>query len=332
MSRVPALVLLLLVLVGARQAHAHPLAPSSLRIVEADDGTVVARFRTPSTRPVGSEVVPALPRGCAPLAPPRIRLSGSGVEEATRLRCDGGIVGKTFVVRGLAEARTDVVWQVTLADGTSAQGLLHEAVDRFEVPSRTRPVAVFLDYLRLGVEHLLTGFDHVLFVLALLFVLDRRRALVVAVTAFTIGHSASLALAALDLVQLPQAPVELAIAASLLFMAFEILERHRRGHAGELERRPAVLSGFFGLVHGLGFAGVLVEAGLPGAAVPEALLGFNVGIELGQLALVASALALAALARRTMPTRSLPARVAAAYLTGSLAAMWVIERGLALVV
>lgn len=325
-----ALLALGVALAAAAPARAHPLAPSSLRLVEGDDGIVLLRFRTPRTRPVGSELVPSTPGGCAPLAPPRVRLSGEGLEETTRLRCEGGVVGKTFAVRGLEGARTDVVWQVMLADGTTAQGLLHDAVDRFEVPSRTDRMAVLAAYVRLGVEHLLGGLDHVLFVLALLFVLERRRALVLAITAFTVGHSVSLALSALDLVQLPQAPVELAIAASLLFMAFEILGRHRRGHAGELERRPALLSGFFGLVHGLGFAGVLAEAGLPAAAVPEALFGFNVGIELGQLALVAAALSIAALARRIRPAPALPGRVAAAYATGSLAAMWVLERGFAL--
>ncbi|HEY6557824.1 MAG TPA: HupE/UreJ family protein, partial [Polyangiaceae bacterium] len=190
---------------------------------------------------------------------------------------------------------------------------------------------VFRDYLRLGVEHLITGFDHVLFVLALLFVLDRRRALLIAITAFTLGHSASLALAAFDLVTVPQGPVEVAIAASLVFMALEILRRHRLGDAGQLERRPALLAGFFGLVHGLGFASVLAEAGLPAAAAPEALFGFNLGIEIGQVALVACALATASALRRFLPARLLPGRVAAAYVTGSLAAMWIVERALVLV-
>ncbi|HEY6562461.1 MAG TPA: HupE/UreJ family protein, partial [Polyangiaceae bacterium] len=186
MSRVCTATFAALALV-AGTVHAHPLAPSSLHLVEADDGVVLQRFRTPSMRPVGSSLVPISPCECTPLAPPRVALLGSAVEETRRLRCDGGVVGKTFTVRGVTNARANVVWQVILADGTTAQGLLHGNVDRFDVPSRTRPIAVFRDYLRLGVEHLITGFDHVLFVLALLFVLDRRRALLIAITAFTLG-------------------------------------------------------------------------------------------------------------------------------------------------
>ncbi|MBC7173025.1 MAG: HupE/UreJ family protein, partial [Polyangiaceae bacterium] len=203
--------------------------------------------------------------------------------------------------------------------------------ESFIVPARTLPAAAFVDYLGLGIEHLFTGLDHVLFVLSLLFVLTRTRALVAAVTSFTVGHSASLALSALDFVQLPSAPVEVAIALSLFMMALEILRRHRLGHGGELERHPALLSGFFGLIHGLGFAGVLAETGLPSGAVPEALFGFNVGIELGQLALIALAMAIGIGARRLAASRLSHARPVAAYVIGSLAAMWVLERGLALV-
>jgi hypothetical protein len=311
--------------------HAHPLAPSSLRLVEAKDGVVLQRFRTPAMRPVGSSLVPIVPRGCALLAPPRVTRTGSAVEETKHLRCEGSVVGKTFTVRGVANARANVVWQLLLADGTTAQGLLHGRADSFDVPSRTRPIAVFGAYLRLGVEHLITGFDHVLFLLALLFILDRRGALAFAITAFTLGHSASLALTALDVVRVPEGPVEVAIAASLVFMALEILRRRRLGPAGQLERRPALFAGLFGLVHGLGFAAVLAEAGLPAAAAPEALLGFNLGIEIGQLALVACAPAAAATLRRFLPPRLLPGRLAAAYVTGSLAAMWIVERALVLV-
>lgn len=316
---------------GAGVVRAHPLAPSSLRVVEADDGSVEVRLRTPETRPSGSELVPVFPRACTEVAPPRITRAGDAIDEVTRLACERGIVGARFAFRGLLDAGTDVVWTVQLRDGTTARGLLHGDDDTFVVPAKPSPFDVFADYVRLGMEHLVTGLDHVLFVLSLLFVLDRKRALVVAVTAFTVGHSASLALAALDVVTLPSAPVEVAIAATLLFMAFEILRRERGGEGDErFQRRPAAVSGLFGLVHGLGFAGVLTDAGLPAGAVPEALLGFNLGIEVAQLALVALALAVgAALGRLPLLRRARP-RLVAAYATGSLAAMWILERGLIL--
>jgi hypothetical protein len=313
------------------EVSAHPLAPSSLRLIEADDGTVELRFRTPSARPVGTELAPVMPPACAPLGEPRARLLPGAVEQSTRLRCEGGLVGRRFAVRGLLEARTDVLWEVVLADGSSARGLLHDVSDSFEVPARQSATEVLVAFLGLGVSHLLSGLDHVLFVLSLLFVLDRRRALLLAITSFTVGHSLSLALSVLEVVHIPERPVEIAIAATLLVMALEILERHRTGEDSGFARRPGLLAGFFGLVHGLGFAGALADAGLPSGSVPVALFGFNVGLELGQLAVVASALALAALGRRLLGDRVLPLRMPAAYVVGSLSAMWILERALALI-
>lgn len=314
------------------QAHAHPLSPSSLELTESRDGTIAMRYRTPSARPVGTSVAPVIPRGCEATEAPVAHAHEATHEAVATLRCEGGLVGKTFVFRGLRDAPTDVLWQVTLRDGTFAQGLLHGENDRFVVPRHTRPRDVITEYLALGVTHLVTGFDHVLFVLALLFVLDRRRALVIAISAFTVGHSVSLALSALDIVRLPEAPVEIAIALSLLYMALAMLRRDGMPEDTTRDARTALVSAAFGLVHGLGFAGVLAEAGLPTAAVPEALFGFNVGIELAQLGLVATALCVAYAVRRLPIGRPIPYRLVAAYVVGSLSAMWIIERSITLFV
>jgi hypothetical protein len=308
-------------------AHAHPLAPSALRLVEAEDGLVTLRFRTPMARPVGTSIEPVIPDACAEVGQRRVALAPpSAVESTVRLRCEGGIVGKTFGARGLAASGTDVLWEARRADGSVASGLLHAGSAHFEVPARARPSAVLADYLRLGVEHFATGTDHVLFVLALLFVLARRRALFIAITAFTIGHSVSLALAALDVVRLPQGPVEVAIAASILVLALELGAPRSDETQRPIERHPALIPGAFGLLHGRGFAGVLLDAGLPVTAIPHALLGFNVGIELAQLALVAVALLVVALARRISVPRLASARSIASYAIGSVAAMWILER------
>jgi hypothetical protein len=309
-----------------------------VRLVEARDGTVELRFRTPSARPIGADLAPVMPPDCAPIGEPRAQLLPGAVEATTRIRCEGGLVGHRFGVRGLLRARTDVLWEVVRADGTSARGLLHDAEDAFDVPARQGAAEVFVAYLGLGVSHLLGGLDHVLFVLSLLFVLDHRRALLWAITSFTFGHSVSLALSALGLVRLPQAPVEVAIAATILVAALAILARADRAEAstrqGALARRPGLLAGFFGLIHGLGFAGVLAEVGLPPEAVPLSLFGFNLGLELGQLALVAVALLVARATRGALARlgrRPPEIRTAAAYVVGSLAAMWILERSLALI-
>ena len=320
-----ALVSLIVVLGASPLAHAHPLAPSSLHLAESADGLVTLRFRTPSTRPVGSALAPILPAECTELGERRVALAPPrAVELSVTLRCEGGLVGRTFGVRGLE--RTDAIWEARLADGALASGLLHAGAPRFVVPERARPLDVLADHVRLGVEHFATGYDHVLFVLALLFVLASRRALFVAITAFTLGHSVSLALAALDVVRLPQGPVEVAIAASILWLALELGAARSPEAPSRIERHPALIPGAFGLLHGLGFAGVLLDAGLPATAIPSALFGFNVGIELAQLALVALGLLVAALARRLLAARLDAARPVASYAIGAVAAMWILER------
>src|SRR5690606_35286333 len=125
--------------------------------------------------------------------------------------CPGALVGERFGVRGLVAAGTDVLWELRRANGAQSSGLLHAGASSFEVPADPSPLGVLRDFLSLGVEHFATGYDHVLFVLALLFVVRGRRPLVMAVTAFTVGHSVSLALATFDLVRLPSGPVELSI-------------------------------------------------------------------------------------------------------------------------
>ncbi len=316
-------------LLSCSVASAHPLAPSSLRLVEHADGTIEQRFRTPSVRVIGGDVTPELPAGCRVLSTPSAAAvdTADAWEVVTRMVCAGGLSGKTVAIRALGNTSTDVVWQVTLADGTSAQGLLHGVRDRFEVPGTRRRANAFAEYVGLGAVHLVTGLDHVLFVLSLLFVLSGRRALILAVTAFTVGHSASLGLASYGLVRLPRAPVEIAIALSLLFLATTLAQGAGKAGMGLIARWPVLLPALFGLVHGLGFATVLVDAGLSPAETPMALFGFNVGIELAQLGVLAAGVALGSSFRK-LGSFPLQGRVVAAYGVGSIAAMWVIERGL----
>jgi len=188
---------------------------------------------------------------------------------------------------------------------------------------------VVRSYTELGVEHILTGFDHLLFVLALVLLVGRGKMLLWTVTAFTLGHSVTLALAVLEWILLPQAPIEIAIAFSIYVLAIEIV-RKQQGKATLVNRAPWVVAGLFGLLHGLGFAGALAEVGLPSHEIPLALFSFNVGIEVGQLLFVALVLVAWALLRAT-PIRW-PARIidVPAYAIGGLAVFWVFERTWAL--
>jgi hydrogenase/urease accessory protein HupE len=188
--------------------------------------------------------------------------------------------------------------------------------DRWEV-ART--------YLVLGIEHILTGYDHLLFVIALVLLLGRPWEVVRAATAFTVAHSITLAGTTLGLFGLAQAPVEALIALSIVFLAVEIVKQEE-GAPRLSERIPWVVAFLFGLLHGFGFAGALREIGLPETDVPMALLTFNVGVELGQLVIIGGVLALIALVRRFAPPAQRPATIAATYAIGITASFWFLQR------
>jgi hydrogenase/urease accessory protein HupE len=189
-------------------------------------------------------------------------------------------------------------------------------------------------YLWLGVEHILFGFDHLLFVLVLVILVRDWRRVALTVTAFTVAHSITLAAATLGFVNVPGRPVEAAIALSIVLVAVEIVNA-RREMPSLTARWPWLIAFCFGLLHGFGFAGALAEVGLPQHAIPLALLFFNLGVEIGQLAFVAAILVMGELVRRAMALRFEPAPiqrmsdgldVTAAYAIGALAAYWLIER------
>jgi hydrogenase/urease accessory protein HupE len=208
------------------------------------------------------------------------------------------------------------------------QGVVTAARPSLAVPARPRRWDVVRDYARLGVEHILGGPDHLLFVFGLVLLAGTARRVAATVTAFTLGHSVTLSLAALGLVTVPTAPIEMLIAASVLALAAELAREPDRPTL--MRRFPWVMAATFGLLHGLGFAAALAETGLPQGEIPLALFAFNAGIELGQLVFVLVVLAAGRVLRR-VPIR-LPAwtRHVPVYAMGTLAAFWWWERTAAL--
>jgi hydrogenase/urease accessory protein HupE len=185
--------------------------------------------------------------------------------------------------------------------------------------------AVVSSYLLFGFAHILGGFDHLLFVLALLILVPNTRILIWTITAFTVAHSITLAAATLGFVNFPQPPVEAVIALSIVFVATEIIHVSQ-GRPGLTQRRPWIVAFTFGLLHGFGFAGALTEVGLPEQAIPLALLFFNVGVELGQLAFVAAVLLSIALAKHLLHETPKWVPTATAYVIGMVASYWTIDR------
>lgn len=270
-----------------------------------------------------------LPAGSRNLSEPRGMFSEGSFVERWSFERSGGLAGGVIRIAGLEATMTDVLVRVERLDGTTQVERLMPSAPSFEVAAAPRPAQVARTYFELGVEHILSGIDHLLYILALLFLVKGWRRIVATMTAFTATHSLTLTGAALGWVHVPQPPVEACIALSILFVASEIV-RSREGRPGLTARWPWVVSFTFGLLHGFGFAGALSEVGLPQRAIPVALLFFNLGVEAGQLLFIAAVLVLAALGRR-LGRRfggSLPvwAWRVPAYAIGGVAAFWFIQR------
>jgi hydrogenase/urease accessory protein HupE len=241
------------------------------------------------------------------------------------LACSRPLAGAQVGLKGIEASFNDALVRIAPLDGSPQAERLTAAQPMIRVATKPDRWQVARTYLVLGIEHILAGYDHLLFVVALVLLLLRPWTVIKAATAFTLAHTITLAGSTLGLFGLAQAPVEATIALSIVFLAVEIVKR-REGQPRLSERIPWVIAFLFGLLHGFGFAGALREIGLPEGEVPVALLTFNVGVEIGQLLIIAGVIALIAMIRRMRPVMLRPATLAASYAIGTIASFWFIER------
>ncbi len=314
----------------AAPAAAHPMAPALLELTELGAGKAAVLWKTPRLLPSGVPMEPVLPDRCRLLGGRDVAPTADAMVERWSIDCGaGGIVGLAVGASGLAENAATAVLRISFADGRSVRALLTGGRPAFEVPPRESRLAVLLSYLALGVEHLAFGLDHLLFVFGLLLLIRERGRLLAAITSFTAGHSVTLSLATLGIVAFPTGAIEAAIAASIVVLAAE-LENRRAGKASLLASRPWLMALGFGLLHGFGFAGALADVGLPEGEIPLALLGFNAGIEVAQIAAVVVFLGIGAVAGALRASVPLWLARAPAYGLGTVAAYWCVERTAAL--
>jgi len=326
----PAVGCALALLQGAAPASAHRLAPALFEIRETEDGALDVHWKASLLQPTGTDIRPSLPPHCTPLGEPVGSVDGASASLRWTAACgSGGLVGETLRVEGLDGSGIDVIVRVELADGLRIQRVLSRGAAAFTVPERAQRLGVVADFGALGVQHIATGLDHLLFVFGLLLWVRGRRRLVATITAFTVGHSVTLSLAVLGVVAFPARWIEVAIAGSLLVLAAE-LARPASSAPSSMGRRPWALALAFGLLHGFGFAGALAEAGLPVGEIPLALFAFNAGIEVGQLVFVAGFLWLRPVVERLAFGGPAWLTRAPVYAMGSLAAYWCFERGAAI--
>jgi hydrogenase/urease accessory protein HupE len=304
--------------------HSHEVRPAYLDLREDRPGEYSVLWKTPMLGAMRLALDPTFSGPVEALTPVATQTTGNAAVRTWRLRADR-LRGQTLGVAGLEATLTDALVRIAFADGTAWVQRLTPQQPEVVIPTRQSAWDVAGTYLTLGIEHILLGVDHLLFVLALLLLSTGTWQLVKTVTAFTVAHSITLGLATLGFVHVPPKPVEAVIALSIVFAAVEIVQA-RRGPPGLSARMPWIAAFTFGLLHGFGFAGALSEVGLPQGHIPVALLFFNLGVEAGQLLFVAAVLAFMAGARRlriAWPGWSEPAP---AYAIGGLASFWVLQR------
>jgi hydrogenase/urease accessory protein HupE len=310
----------------AVNADAHRLQPAYLEINEQSAGKFSILWKRPFIGNKPMNINPQLPTNCSNITEPAVQTLTSGAVERWLVDCgSSGMINETIVIDGLPATQTDTLLKVQLIDGNMHTTVLRPESSSFLVPAKASKSKVAGSYLLLGIEHILGGFDHLLFVLGLLLIVRSTMLLIKTITSFTLAHSVTLALAALGFVHVPQAPVEAVIALSIIFLATELVKQHR-GETGLTTKAPWLVALCFGLLHGFGFAGALTEVGLPQSDIPLALLFFNVGVEVGQLMFVAGVLVVTWMINKIKFRWPVWMEQAPAYVIGSLAAFWFIQR------
>jgi len=321
----PIFVLLTVWSICCAPAHAHESLPASLMLQEVDAQVFAVRWRVPQTQGPAPDIMPRFSDDCQQSRQPLLQAAVGARLLVWTLHCRTGLrQGASITFDGLPWTLIDVVVRVSYLDGTVKSHIasLRQPVVRLDSPQGP-PVAT-AGYFELGVAHILGGVDHLLFVLCLILLVPNVSGLFKTITAFTVAHSLTLALAALEWVRLPQPPVEATIALSILFLARELARTD--GTPGIALRRPWAVAWVFGLLHGFGFASALAEVGLPQGDIPLALLLFNVGVEAGQIAFVFAVYPVVRLARRWRQAVPAWARSLPVYVVGSVAGFWWLQR------
>ena len=306
--------------------HADEVRPSYLELKENSANQYAVIFKVPARGNKKLSLQVKLPQSCQIMGKKSSGFTGGAYIERWFMRCDGGLSEKMLSVEGLENTNTDLLLRMEMRDGSSQSAMLTPTKRSYKVLKMASSMQVVKTYTWLGITHILTGFDHLMFVFALLLIVKSMRRLLWTITAFTLAHSITLAGATLGYVHVPQAPVEAVIALSILFLAVEIMHE-KEGHPGITSRYPWIVAFTFGLLHGFGFAGALSEVGLPEQAVTIALIFFNVGVEMGQLMFVSVVVLIGlALHHLNKPVLLAKAQTVIVYGIGTMSTFWLIDR------
>jgi hypothetical protein len=309
----------------APRALAHETRPAYLEIKETSPNHYDILWRTPVSAGMRLPIVLQLPADAKNVTAPTAQELTDSLVERRSIEVPGGLAGKRINFVGLQATITDVLVRVELLDGRESTSIVHPSQSWFEMSATQSRWAVAGEFIVQGIRHISLGADHLLFLLGLLLIVKDRWMLLKTVTAFTVAHSITLAIATLGYANAPVIPLNAAIALSILFLGPEIV-RVWRGETSFTIRHPWVVAFAFGLLHGFGFAGALTSAGLPRTELPLALLTFNVGVEIGQLGFILLVLLLERSFRVLQVNWPRWVQALPGYTVGSLGAFWTIQR------
>lgn len=307
-------------------SQADEIRPAYMEVKESQKNLFSLLLKVPIKGNNKLNIQAKLPKSCKNTTPVSSHLVNGAYLERWYVKCKNGLVGENLSIKGLSNTNTDLLLHLEFKNGTSQSALLTPSRTSYDIPKEVSTLQILKTYTWLGITHILLGFDHLLFVLALLLIVKNMRHLLWTITAFTLAHSITMAGATLGFVHIPQKPVEAMIALSIMFLAMEIIHE-KQGRVGLTSRYPWLIAFIFGLLHGFGFAGALAEIGLPQQSITLALIFFNVGVELGQLMFV-TIVVLISLYLQKLKHPKLYQRVETliVYGIGSLSSFWMIER------
>ncbi len=305
---------------------AHELQPSSLEVRQLTSERYEVIWRAPIYYKKPHPAKLQLPEQWQTVGEPTVKQLSDSALHRRVVSVPGGVIdGGVIRFIGLETTITDVFARFIWLDGNETTAIARPSQPFIDIVAQRSAWQVAGDYTVLGVEHILSGFDHLTFVFALLLIVSGARRLLITVTSFTLAHSITLAAATLGMMWVPGPPIEATIALSILFLASELVKVNR-GQASMTAQYPWIVAFVFGLLHGFGFAGALSDVGLPQNEVPLALLMFNVGVELGQLMFIAVILALIMALRKVRREWPAWAHQLPAYGIGGIAAFWFFQR------
>jgi hydrogenase/urease accessory protein HupE len=325
MGRCRSFAVLFFLLAAAHILRAHEVRPGYLELRQTDVNTYAVLWKVPAVGDLRLSIHPHFPENCKTAGEVTRHRASDSYSERLFIACSRGLNGRTIAIDGLAATMTDVLVRIERTDGSTQLARLTQSKAELIVEAAPGKLQVARVYSVLGVEHILTGIDHLLFVLALIIITRGGWKLAKTVTAFTVSHSVTLTAATLGFVHVWQKPVEAIIALSIVFVAAEILHG-RQGRLGITARAPWIVALTFGLLHGLGFAGGLSDAGLPQAHIPLALLFFSLGVEAGHFLFIGAVLAVIFLVQHPKVVTPQWTRLVPPYAIGAVASYWFIAR------